>query len=105
MFQNIYELPLYFQLAQSMSTQRYDDDLIAGDGGEAIDRWRTRRQRRRMGSADGCSSCTIGMELILDVGTRSNDQRGARVLKRSRDNDGRPVGRAHSNKCSSFRRN
>ena len=37
----------------------------------------------------------VGMELVLDVGT--NDQRGARVVKRSRDNDGRPIGRAHTN--------
>jgi len=37
----------------------------------------------------------IGMELVLGVGT--GDERKGRVVKKSRDNWGRPIGRAHSN--------
>ena len=37
----------------------------------------------------------MGMELIMDVGT--NNERGARVVKRARTDDGKPIGTAHSN--------
>lgn len=37
----------------------------------------------------------IGMELIMDAGT--DFERGARVVKRAKDDEGRPIGRAHSN--------
>ncbi|KAG7369925.1 reverse transcriptase RNA-dependent DNA polymerase [Nitzschia inconspicua] len=37
----------------------------------------------------------IGVELIMDVGT--DGERRGRVVKRARDNDGRPIGRKHDN--------
>ena len=37
----------------------------------------------------------LGMELIMDVGT--NNERGARVVKRARTDDGKAIGTAHSN--------
>ena len=37
----------------------------------------------------------IGMELIMDAGT--DFERGARVVKRAKDDEGRPIGTAHSN--------
>ena len=37
----------------------------------------------------------LGMELIVDVGT--NNERGARVVKRARADDGKAFGTAHSN--------
>ena len=37
----------------------------------------------------------LGMELIMDVGT--NNERGARVVKRARTDDGKAIGSAHSN--------
>lgn len=37
----------------------------------------------------------LGMELMMDVGT--GNERGARVVKRARDDEGRPIGRAHTN--------
>ena len=37
----------------------------------------------------------LGMELIMDVGT--NNEQGARVVKRARTDDGKAIGTAHSN--------
>ena len=37
----------------------------------------------------------LGMELIMDVGT--NNERGARVVKRARTDDGKAIITAHSN--------
>ena len=43
---------------------------------------------------DAIDKC-VGMELIMDAGT--DFERGARVVKRAKDDEGRPIGRAHSN--------
>ena len=60
--------------------EEYDDMLIddrpEADDEEAIDKY-------------------LNTELILDVGT--NNERRGRVIKRSRGQDGEPIGRAHTN--------